>query len=98
MLESNNKKTSDEPMRANCPFCNTTVPIESSKKISSGFRTGYSKCSNSDCEKFSQTLVYNLSFSHCVEKKTQNVIDDIQAILRNLPAHQRNVVLEDIAS
>jgi hypothetical protein len=98
MLKSNHDKNSEDDMRANCPYCDSTIPVKTSKKIAAGLRSGYSKCSNTECEKFDITLVFNLSFSHCVEKKTQNVIDDIQALINQLPAHQRSLALEGIAS
>lgn len=98
MLELKHDKNSEDDMRADCPYCDSTIPVKTSKKIAAGLRSGYSKCLNPECEKFDITLVFNLSFSHCVEKKTQNVIDDIQALIKQLPAHQRALALESIAS
>lgn len=98
MLELHHDKNSDDDMRANCPYCDSTIPVKTSKKIAPGLRSGYGKCSNPSCEKFDVTLVFNLSFSHCVEKKTQTVIDDIKSLINQLPAHQRALALENIRS
>ncbi|MCD8522580.1 MAG: hypothetical protein LRY66_05975 [Saccharospirillaceae bacterium] len=80
-------------MRIKCPACQQKATVYSRANTADDINSVYARCTNHQCEKFDNSFVSHVAFSHWINPKDEALQLTLTFMLDQLPADQRRQVL-----
>lgn len=83
-------------MRIKCPCCKGKAAIYSRAPVTGEVSNVYARCMNTDCERYQQSFVSQVSFCHWLDPRTESMQMAFRFMLDQLPPDQRHIMLAEL--